>query len=723
MKAKSEAHETLSLLLKRDGVPTELISDGAKEETKGKFRRKAREADMHCKETEPYSPWQNRAEGSIREVKRGVGRRLVKTGAPRVFWDYCAEHVAKIRSHTAHNIFGLQGEVPETLMKGYTADISPLAEFGWYDWCYFYDTSKTFPDEKMYLGRYLGEAPDIGSAMAARILKGNGEVVVRTTLRPLLTEETNSETEKEKRTQFDKAIQAKYGPASTESDFEPDAKTPLYDYYEDEYTPVENSIPERDDYTDEEFDKYIGAEVNLPRGENMLCGRVVSRKRDRDGNVTGKSHANPLLDSSTYFVEFPDGSELEYAANVIAESMYAQADLDGNQYLLLSEVVGHHKSKTAVPADDLWITTNGKRHMRKTTKGWQFCVLWKDGSTSWESLKDLKESNPVQVAEYAVTNKLVHEPAFVWWVPYTLKKRDRIIAKVNTRYLKKTHKFGIKLPKNVKEALAEDKVNGNTHWSKAIAKEMEDVKVAFKILKDDENVPVDYQMINCHMIFDVKMEDFRRKARLVAGGHMTDPPAAATYASVVSRESVRLALTIAALNDLDILTADVKNAYLNAPISERVYTICGAEFGQENMGKRALIVRALYGLKSAGAAFRNHLALCMTDLGYTSCLADPDVWMRPKVRADGFKFYEYVLIYVDDILAISDNPRACVDAIDKFFPMKAGSIGSPDIYLGAKVTKVKLPNGVTAWAMSPSKYIQEAVSNAKIWFKQNRPDD
>ena len=144
---------------------------------------------------------------------------------------------------------------------------------------------------------------------------------------------------------------------------------------------------------------------------------------------------------------------------------------------------------------------------------------------------------------------------------------------------------------------------------------MEDVKVAFKILKDGEDVPVDYQFINCHMIFDVKMEDFRRKARLVAGGHMTDPPAAATYASVVSRESVRLALTIAALNDLDILAADVKNAYLNAPIKERVYTVCGPEFGQENMGKTAIIVRALYGLKSAGAAFRNHLALCMTGLG------------------------------------------------------------------------------------------------------------
>ena len=65
-------------------------------------------------------------------------------------------------------------------------------------------------------------------------------------------------------------------------------------------------------------------------------------------------------------------------------------------------------------------------------------------------------------------------------------------------------------------------------------------------------MPIGYKFICCHMIFDVKMEDFCRKSRLVAGGHTTDTPAAITYASVVSRESVRLALMIAALNSLEV---------------------------------------------------------------------------------------------------------------------------------------------------------------------------
>ena len=311
------------------------------------------------------------------------------------------------------------------------------------------------------------------------------------------------------------------------------------------------------------------------------------------------------------------------------------------------------------------------------------CVHWKDQSTSWERLADLKESNPVKVAEYAVSRGISDEPAFAWWEPYTMKKRNRILAAISARYHKKTHKFGIRMPKSVQEAYAIDKSNGNDDWRNSIQKEMNDVMIAFQLLEDTEDVPIGHQYVQCHMIFDVKMENFRRKARFVAGGHMTSPPAAATYASVVSRESVQIALTIAALNDLDVLARDVKNAYLNAPVAEKSWTSCGVEFGQHN-GRRAIIVRALYGLKSAGAAFRNHLAICMSNLGYKSCLADPDVWLRPAVRkTNGVRYYEYVLIYVDDILCMSHDPKALMQKLDKYFPMKEGSIGTPDIYLGA----------------------------------------
>ncbi len=108
----------------------------------------------------------------------------------------------------------------------------------------------------------------------------------------------------------------------------------------------------------------------------------------------------------------------------------------------------------------------------------------------------------------------------------------------------------MEIPKSVKEAFALDRKNGNTLWADAITKEMRAVRIAFNILPDGSSAPIGYQKILCRMIFDVKMEDFRQKARLVAGGHLTKAPATITYASVVSCETVRLALTFASLNDL-----------------------------------------------------------------------------------------------------------------------------------------------------------------------------
>ena len=96
---------------------------------------------------------------------------------------------------------------------------------------------------------------------------------------------------------------------------------------------------------------------------------------------------------------------------------------------------------------------NGQEKLKKTTKGWQLSVLWRDGSITWVPLKELKNSNPVEVAEYAVANRLVDEPAFAWWVPHVLRRRNRIISKVKTKYWRTTHKFGVQLPKTVEEAL------------------------------------------------------------------------------------------------------------------------------------------------------------------------------------------------------------------------------------------------------------------------------
>ena len=133
--------------------------------------------------------------------------------------------------------------------------------------------------------------------------------------------------------------------------------------------------------------------------------------------------------------------------------------------------------------------------------------------------------------------------------------------------------------------------------------EMKNVRIAFEEYEGNVEDLIGYQKVKCHIIFDVKLgENLRRKTRLVAGGLTTDPPSSITYSSVVSRDLVRIALTIAALNDLDVLGCNIQNAYISAPCREKIYCFAGQEFGSD-AGKVMIIKRALYGLKSSGAAF------------------------------------------------------------------------------------------------------------------------
>ena len=118
----------------------------------------------------------------------------------------------------------------------------------------------------------------------------------------------------------------------------------------------------------------------------------------------------------------------------------------------------------------------------------------------------------------------------------------------------------------------------------------------------------------------------------------------------------------------------------------------GPEFSKD-AGKTGLIVRDLYGLESAGAAFRSDLAKCMESLGYQSCMANPDLWLKPEIRPeDKVKYYSYLLCYVDDILCIHHNAYFVQEWLHKSFPLKLG-FGNPDMYQGV------MQDHVTQWHM------------------------
>ena len=263
--------------------------------------------------------------------------------------------------------------------------------------------------------------------------------------------------------------------------------------------------------------------------------------KDANGLPIGLANETPILDTRMYEVEYLDGERTSLAANNIAENLFAQIDDDGNCQVLMDEIIGHRSNKHAVKQQDAFIVTKmGTKRRRETTKGWELLIRWKGGGTDWVALKDIKESYLVQVAEYAVSSCISEEPAFAWWASSVLKKRNRIITKTKSKYWLRMDKFGIEIPKSVLQARPINAKSGNTLWWDAICKVMKNVRPAFEAFEGDvEQLPSGFQEIKCHTIFDVKIgENFRRKARLVAGGHTADAPAALTYSSVVSRNSI-----------------------------------------------------------------------------------------------------------------------------------------------------------------------------------------
>ena len=122
-----------------------------------------------------------------------------------------------------------------------------------------------------------------------------------------------------------------------------------------------------------------------------------------------------------------------------------------------------------------------------------------------------------------------------------------------------------------------------------------------------------------------------------------------------------------ALNKVEVLVADIfVNVYLNADCCEKVYTIVGPEYGSRAR-KNIVITQALYGLICSDTLWRANVASTMIELNFTPCQADPDTWIQPAVNPDGMKYYEYVLIYVDDNLVISHRARTIIDSLFAFY--------------------------------------------------------
>jgi len=285
---------------------------------------------------------------------------------------------------TAQPLFSLHGRTPFKMVTGNTPDISEYLAFEWYQPVYYFDQT-AFPEQREIKGRWIGVAHNVGQAMCFGVLPQSGMPIARTTVRAITEAELQMDRVRQELECFDASIKAKIGDhLIDESDlsFEVDSRElvmALQEASEEDdghYKAMEPEAdrPEIDDYDEEMYDKLLSAEVSLPRGDFQFIRRVIGRKRDAEGRPVGRSNTNPILDTRVYEVEFPDGTINEYAANILAEALYAQVDVDGNRYLLLKAIIDHKKDSTALSKNEYstWNPHGSRNPLHKyTTKGWQ----------------------------------------------------------------------------------------------------------------------------------------------------------------------------------------------------------------------------------------------------------------------------------------------------------------------------------------------------------------
>jgi hypothetical protein len=201
------------------------------------------------------------------------------------------------------------------------------------------------------------------------------------------------------------------------------------------------------------------------------------------------------------------------------------------------------------------------------------------------------------------------------------------------------------------------------------------------------------------MIFEVK-QDGRRKARLVAGGHLVDSMGISSRSTVVKGISVRLLDLIAHRDNLPILCGDIGNAFITADCLEKIYSRAGPEFGDRE-GSLMIFKKALYGLRSSSRAFRTHFADFLRSMGFSATRYDRDVWMRLREEQDG---YDYICTHVDDFKIVARDPERWKSLISAAFMLK--SIGPPSYYLG---NDYSFSSDENAWVIGCSTYLEECI--------------
>jgi hypothetical protein len=665
MRTESQMPGALMDFIREFGAPKGLFSDNAKSETSKAVKDILRNYNIDAMQCEPHYQNQNPAERRIQEVKSLTNVVMDRTGAPGLLWLLCMTYCVYMLNHLAHA--NLNWRTPIEAAFGYTPDVSSLLCFTFYQPVLYLDHESSFPSSREKLGHFVGISQNVGDALTFMVLTSDTQQIIhRSVVRP------------------------------ADSATDPNVRL----------------IPSGGEQTSSRFatnvSELIGPEsLKLPSVDPMdLIGKTFLLERDVDGTIHRAEVISRVeyVDGETeqFLVKFGDGQRediMTYDAIIEALDRQLQREADAtndDQYLIFTEVKGH----------------------RKIGNIWEVLMKWEDNTETWELLSSVKKDDPVTLAKYAKENNLLEVPGWKRLQAYVQQGKVNALyrqVQLNNLRNKSRVKFGVPIPSSYEQALEYDKKNGNNLWKEATESEMKQLFAygTTRSLGKEAKVPVGYTKIRVHLVYDVK-QDGRRKARLVAGGHLTGPNTDTYYSSVVSLRAMRILVFLSELNDLKLCAGDVGNAYLEAYTNEKVCFVAGREFeNYAQHGHLLVIVKALYGLKTSGARFHEKFADSMRQLGYLPSKADHDVWMK-----DCNLHYDYVCTWVDDLLYAGKDPKSFFDSLETI-GYKLKGVGTPTYHLGGDFIRVSEPESVLTWGATT--YVKRMLTNYELIFGESVP--
>ena len=664
--------------IRRYGAMDKIISDSAREQMNNVSKDVLRTYCVDDFQSEPYNKNQNPGERGWGDSKRKTNHLLNMTGAPGELWLLALEYIIFIQNHTA--IPSLGWRTPIEWLLGHTPDITVMLSYVFYQRVYYTTEDKHFPDKTdERVGRFVGISTNVGHSITYKVLTDEGHVIRRAVIRPVKDEgifrnvrankgSPDMSSKESQTSENDSKIAKETGSTNGTVTTEPET---VYDSDDETYVP-DLHIPPLPEVVFSHTDTKPEGNSDMPTIDmvDLLGKTYITDPDENDEQARAK-----ITDIQTTGEKTPDGEELIKWRAKVGDRVFheittynkmlewVERDQDKDDFYKIDNILGHRKSKN------------------KERPGWEVNVKWASAEVSWEPLTVIFTDDPWTVSVYARKHGLLNTPGWKRCKRYA-KNTKTLARAANQAKLKNfrcqpVYKYGQQVPRNYREAMRIDLKNGNTKWADSIEVEFNQLweYESFKDLGLNAPIPEGYTKIRCHYVFDVKATG-KCKSRFCAGGNGTEVPSSSVYSGVVSLQGIRMVTFIAELNDMELWATDIGNAYLESVTSEKVAFVAGPEFGKY-AGHTLVILKAQYGLRTSGRQWHNRLFDVLISMGFIPSKAEDDIWMRDKGD-----HYEYMAVYVDDLLIASRNPQAIIDELSIINKFKLKGTGPVTFHLG-----------------------------------------